>query len=40
VERLRGAGFDHRAVLDNCQVTAYCNYVNRMADGLGVALVP
>ncbi len=35
---LRRAGFDDRAILDICQVTAYYNYVNRLADGLGVAL--
>ncbi len=38
VERLRGAGFEDRAILDICQVTAYYNYVNRLADGLGVEL--
>ena len=38
VERLREAGFDDRAILDACQVTAYYNYVNRLADGLGVEL--
>ena len=38
VERLRAAGFTDRAVLDICQITAYYNYVNRLADGLGVEL--
>jgi uncharacterized protein YciW len=38
VERLRSVGFDDRAILDICQVTAYYNYVNRLADGLGVEL--
>ncbi len=38
VERLRGVGFDNAAVLDICQVVSYYNYVNRMADGLGVEL--
>jgi uncharacterized peroxidase-related enzyme len=38
IERLREAGFDDTAVLDICQVTSYYNYVNRMADGLGVEL--
>lgn len=38
VEELRRHGFDDRAVLDICQVTAYYNYVNRLADGLGVEL--
>ena len=38
VEALRRAGFDDTAILDICQVTAYYNYVNRLADGLGVEL--
>jgi len=38
VERLRGAGFEDAAILDICQVTSYYNYVNRLADGLGVEL--
>ena len=38
VEALRLAGFDNAAILDICQVTAYYNYVNRLADGLGVEL--
>ncbi len=38
VERLREVGFDDRAILDICQVVAYYNYVNRLADGLGVEL--
>ena len=32
------AGFDDSGILDICQVTAYYNYVNRLADGLGVDL--
>lgn len=36
--RLRGAGFDDSGVLDVAQVTAYYNYANRLADGLGVEL--
>jgi uncharacterized peroxidase-related enzyme len=35
---LKDAGFEDAAVLDICQVTAYYNYVNRLADGLGVEL--
>lgn len=35
---LRAAGFDDRAILDICQVASYYNYVNRLADGLGVEL--
>jgi uncharacterized peroxidase-related enzyme len=38
VAALRDAGFDDTAVLDVCQVTSYYNYVNRLADGLGVEL--
>ncbi len=38
VERLREVGFDPAAILDICQVASYYNYVNRMADGLGVEL--
>ena len=38
VGRLKDAGFDDRAVLDICQVVSYYNYVNRLADGLGVEL--
>ncbi len=35
---LRDAGFDDVAILDICQVVCYYNYVNRLADGLGVEL--
>ena len=38
IERLRAAGFDEAAILDICQVACYYNYVNRLADGLGVEL--
>jgi uncharacterized peroxidase-related enzyme len=38
VEALREAGLRDRAILDVAQVTAYFNYVNRLADGLGVKL--
>ena len=38
VEGLRQAGFEDAAILDICQVTSYYNYVNRLADGLGVEL--
>ncbi len=40
IESLRAAGFDDRAILDIAQVVAYYAYVNRIADGLGVALEP
>ena len=38
VETLRQTGFSDAAVLEICQVTAYFNFVNRLADGLGVEL--
>lgn len=38
VKALREAGFGDRDILDICEVTAYYAYVNRIADGLGVAL--
>ena len=38
VERLRGQGFDDRAIHDICAITAYYAFVNRIADGLGVEL--
>ena len=40
VERLREVGFEEAAILDICQVTSYFNFVNRLADGLGVELEP
>ena len=36
VHRLREAGWSDRAVHDATQVVAYFNYINRIADGLGV----
>lgn len=36
VRRLRAAGWNDRAVHDAVQVVAYFNYINRVADGLGV----
>ena len=38
VQTLRDAGLGDAAILDACQVTCYYNYVNRLADGLGVEL--
>lgn len=35
---LRQAGFGDAAILDINQVTGYYAFVNRLADGLGVAL--
>ena len=39
-DALRAEGWDDRAVLDLNQVVAYFNYVNRIANGLGVRLEP
>ena len=36
VARLRDAGWDDCAIHDAAQVVSYFNYVNRIADGLGV----
>jgi uncharacterized peroxidase-related enzyme len=38
VQALRDAGFDDWAILDIAQITAYFAFVNRTADGLGVAV--
>jgi len=38
IARLHEVGFDDAAILDICQVASYYNYVNRLADGLGVEL--
>jgi uncharacterized peroxidase-related enzyme len=38
VDALRGVGLDDRGILETVEVTAYFNFVNRLADGLGVAL--
>jgi alkylhydroperoxidase family enzyme len=40
LEPLRAAALDDRAILDLCQIVCYFNYVNRLADGLGVELEP
>ncbi|HEV2062270.1 MAG TPA: hypothetical protein VGR12_05400 [Solirubrobacteraceae bacterium] len=40
VEALRGVGLSDRDIVDANQVVAYYNYVNRVADGLGVQLEP
>lgn len=36
VEALRATGWDDRAVHDATQVCSYFNYINRIADALGV----
>jgi uncharacterized peroxidase-related enzyme len=38
IAALREAGLDDRAILDLTLVVAYFNFVNRIADGLGVPL--
>jgi uncharacterized peroxidase-related enzyme len=38
IARLRDTGFRDSDILDIAQVTAYYNYVNRLACGLGVEL--
>ncbi|NND01249.1 MAG: peroxidase [Acidimicrobiia bacterium] len=38
VEALRNAGFSDRDILDIAEVVGYYAYVNRIADGLGVAV--
>lgn len=40
VQALRAAGFDDVAIHDAAQCIGYFNYVNRVADGLGVDLEP
>ncbi|MFT5233913.1 MAG: putative peroxidase-related enzyme [Candidatus Krumholzibacteriia bacterium] len=38
VDELRDNGLNDRGIHDVCAITAYFNFVNRMADGLGVEL--
>ena len=40
VEALRQAGFSDAAILDINLITSYFNFVNRIAEGLGVAFDP
>ena len=40
VENLEKYGFSHEAISDAAQVIGYFNYINRIADGLGVDLEP
>ena len=40
VEHLRLNGFSDVAILDVNQITGYFNFVNRLAEGLGVELEP
>lgn len=36
IDTLRNHGFDDRAIHDATQVISYFNYINRIADALGV----
>jgi alkylhydroperoxidase family enzyme len=36
IEGLRTAGLDDRAIHDATQIISYFNYINRVADALGV----
>jgi uncharacterized peroxidase-related enzyme len=38
VDKLRSLGCTDQEILDVCQITSYFNFVNRMAEGLGVQL--
>jgi alkylhydroperoxidase family enzyme len=38
LDKLRQAGFTDADILDAAQVISYFNYINRIADGLGVDL--
>ena len=38
IDALRYAGYDDRAIHDACAIIGYFAFVNRIADGLGVAL--
>ena len=40
VDKLRQAGLSDQAISDAAQVISYFNYINRIADGLGVDLEP
>ena len=39
-ERLRAAGFDDRAILQITLIASWFNYINRVADALGVGRDP
>jgi len=38
VQQLRDAGWDDTAIHDAVQIVSYFNYINRVADGLGVEM--
>ena len=39
-DRLRAAGFDDRAILQMNLIASWFNFINRVADGLGVGREP
>ena len=39
-ERLRGVGFDDRGILQITLIASWFNYINRVADALGVGRDP
>ena len=39
-DRLRAAGFDDRAILQITLIASWFNYINRVADALGVGRAP
>lgn len=40
LDQLRAVGLSDRGILDAVEVIAYFNYINRVADALGVDLEP
>jgi uncharacterized peroxidase-related enzyme len=40
IERMREYGFDDAAILKATEITAYYNFVNRVANGIGVTIEP
>ena len=38
IQELRDNGFDDRGIHDMCTIVSYFNFVNRIANGLGVAM--
>lgn len=40
INRLRDVGLSDQAISDAAQVISYFNYINRIADGLGIDLEP
>lgn len=40
MDELKKVGLSDRAITDAVQVISYFNYINRIADGLGVDLEP